>query len=122
MFNKEKGILQKIKNKLSKHKGVLKVIVYGSRIRGDFTADSDFDVLVVVRKKDKQLRDNIVDIFYSYELETGIPFSVAIFPLDRLKFNKKLGSPFIKNMEKEGIVLYDAKQRRKKDSVRIPFK
>ena len=50
MLSKEK-ILTAIVDDLSGEPSVLKIIAYGSRIRGDFREESDFDVFVLVDKK-----------------------------------------------------------------------
>ena len=87
MLKKERDILREISEKLSDNERVLKIIAYGSRVRGDYRGDSDLDILVVVDKKDKALKDKILGIFYSYELETDIPFSATILSLEELEFN-----------------------------------
>ncbi len=115
MFNKEKDILREISEKLSADMRILKVIAYGSMVRGDYTADSDMDVLIVVDKKDREMKDKIIDIFYSYELQTGISFSLVILSLEEFEFSRK--SVFTENIKKEGIVFYDSQYRREKVAV-----
>ena len=41
---------------------LLKIVFFGSRARGIFEPDSDLDLLILVRKKDRESRQ---DIFYS---------------------------------------------------------
>lgn len=120
MFKKERTILKAISEKLSSDKRILKIIVYGSRVRGDYRGDSDLDVLVIIDKKDKEIKDKIHNMFYSYELETDLSFSVTIFSLKELEFNVKLGSPFIQNIKKEGITFYDSERRGEKSAIKIP--
>ncbi|MEW6066678.1 MAG: nucleotidyltransferase domain-containing protein [Nitrospirota bacterium] len=103
MFTKEKQILKIISEELSiDDRRILKIIVYGSRVRGDHRGDSDLDVLVVVDKKDRDIKDKILSIFYSYELQTDISFAVTIFSLEEWEFNERLGSPFLESIKKEG--------------------
>lgn len=119
MFKKEMDILQEISKKLSPDRRILKIIAYGSRVRGDFESDSDLDLLVVVDKKDREIKEKILDIFYSYELKTEISFSVTILSKGELEFNERLGSPFIKEIKKEGLILYDSEQGREKSALKI---
>lgn len=112
--------MSSIANELSREPSVRKIIAYGSRIRGDFREDSDFDVFVLVDKKSVALKNKIIDVFYNHEMSSGIPFSVAIFPQEEFDFNEAMGSPFITSIKEEGIVIYDAYGGRKKVSFKIP--
>lgn len=120
MFKKEIEILQDISNELSAYQGILKVIAYGSRVRGDYRGDSDMDVLVIVDRKDREIRDKVVDTFYSYELESDISFSITILSLEEFDLNERLGSPFIESIKKEGIIIYDSGVRGKEGPLKIP--
>src|SRR3989338_2234405 len=118
MFNKEREIMRKIADNLSEDKMVLKIIAYGSRVRGDYRGDSDFDVLVVIEKKDKDVRDKILQVFYTHELEVDISFSITILSVEEFLFNEKLGSPFIASIKKEGELFYDSGYGREKGALK----
>ncbi len=90
-----------------------------SRARGDFRGDSDFDVLIVVDEKSRELKNKIIDIFYMYELATDISFSLTIRSQEELKFHERLGSPFLNSIKKEGIIFYDSRQRREEDALKV---
>jgi len=117
MFKKEKDILKEIAGKLFADRRILKAIAYGSRVRGDFRGDSDLDVLLIIDKKSREIKDKVLDIFYSYELKTDVSFSITVLSQEELEFNEKLGSPFLKNIKKEGIIFYDSEQRREEDAL-----
>jgi predicted nucleotidyltransferase len=119
MFKREMDILQEMANDFSAYKGIIKAIAYGSRVRGDYIGDSDLDVLIIVDKKDKALKDKILDLVYSYELNNDLSFSITIFSLSEYKYNEQLGSPFMKNIKKEGIIFYDSGKRRKKNTFKV---
>jgi predicted nucleotidyltransferase len=121
MFKKEIEILQEISKRLAHDKKVLRITVYGSRIRGDYTGNSDMDVAVIVEKKDQEIKGKIHSLFYDYELKYDLSFSVKIFSLQEYDFNKKLGSPFMKNMKREGKIFYDSQQKRKKDTSKLSY-
>lgn len=111
MFKKDKDILKAIVEEFSADKRILKVIIYGSRVRGDYKGTSDLDMLVLVDKKDRSIKNKILSIVYYYELQTDISFGIAIFSLEEMKFNERLGSPFIESIKKEGITIYDVERR-----------
>lgn len=119
MFKREKDILQKISEELSSDRRILRAIAYGSRVRGDYRDDSDLDVLVIVDKKNREIKDKSLNIFYLYELEMDISFSVIILSREELEFNERLGSPFIESIKKEGIIFYDSEHRREENTLKI---
>jgi len=121
MFNKEIEILQEISKRLAQDKGILRITVYGSRVRGDYTGNSDMDIAVIVQKKDQELKGRIHSLFYDYELKYDLSFSVKIFSLQEFEFNEKLGSPFMKNMKREGKIFYNSQQKRKKDASKLSY-
>jgi len=102
--------LKEAAKSLSMYPDVLKVVVFGSRVRGDFTGDSDMDVLVVISKTDIGLENEVVHILSELELKYDVPLSPAIFTMKEYDINKNMGSPFITNVEREGIILYDSER------------
>lgn len=111
MFKKEKDILESLVKEFSSDRRILKVIVFGSRVRGDYRSDSDLDIFILVDHKNRDIKDKIVGIVYSHELKADISFAVTIFSLEEMKFNERLGSPFLESIKKEGIIIYDIERR-----------
>ena len=55
------------------------VILFGSRARGDFRNDSDWDFLILFRRNlDRQLRELILEKLYEIELQTNSVISNII--------------------------------------------
>ncbi len=108
MFSLEK---KAIKNAIVRLKGLLgenllAVLAFGSRVRGDFTGESDFDILVVVKKRTLNIIDIINTAFSEEESKTGTPFSVVVKELESFKKEKEHNTPFYRNIKREGMVLY----------------
>jgi len=97
MFSEEKKALKKITDKLIKALGVelISVIAFGSTVRGDFRGDSDFDVLVIVRERNRNTVDKILSIFNEEEIETGIPFSPVVKTKELFAKEKNIIQPFL---------------------------
>lgn len=80
--------------------------LFGSRARGDFRPDSDWDILILV--DDNQVTNEIEDKFredlYDIELESGQIISTLIYPKDYWK-SRMIYSPLFKNVTREGILL-----------------
>lgn len=108
MFQRERTVLAELSSELARFPSVVRAIAYGSRVRGDERVDSDFDILLVVTEKHRTVKDALRTLFYRYELEWGLSFSVAILTLDEISENKRIGSPFIANVLAEGLTFYDA--------------
>jgi uncharacterized protein len=80
--------------------------LFGSRARGDFRPDSDWDILILVdaNKITNEIEDNFRDELYDIELESGQIISTFIYPKDYWKSTLKY-SPLYKNVNREGILL-----------------
>ncbi|NOZ69232.1 MAG: nucleotidyltransferase domain-containing protein [Deferribacteres bacterium] len=101
--------LEKITSALSGVTGVKRIYFFGSRRRGDFRGSSDMDLLLVIDSI--SLKDRIIHILHEIELEYDVPISPVIFTSSEYAMNRKLNSSFIRNVEREGILLYDAEDR-----------
>ena len=105
MQEKDLRVIEKFKLLVSQKVKVLEIRVFGSRARGDATAESDLDVLVVVDHLDYTIERYISDCAW----ETGFPEDVIIMPvaisLDTLKNSPIRESVFIKNVYQEGITV-----------------
>lgn len=99
-----------IQERISKtiHKRDPKAVAYlfGSRARGNFRPDSDWDILILVDagKVTNEIEDNFRDDLYDIELESGQIISTFIYPKDYWK-RTLVYSPLYKNVNKEGILL-----------------
>ena len=80
--------------------------LFGSRARGDFRPDSDWDILILVDNKSvtNEIEDKFRDDLYDIELETGQIISTFIYPKDYWT-NTLIYSPLYKNVNREGILL-----------------
>ena len=108
MFAFEKEAVQRITKKLKKILGkeLVTVIAYGSRVRGDFSEESDFDILVVVRKRTFAMIDKINHLFTNEEETAGIPFSVVVKAADLFEKEKAYETMFYRSIKEEGLVLH----------------
>ena len=84
------------------------VILYGSTARGTRAEDSDVDVALLLHTgTTKEMRDRMLDLVVDLELACGKVLSVIC--IDYEKFSEwKETLPFYKNIQEEGIVLWQA--------------
>lgn len=85
-----------------------KVILYGSYARGEQTEESDVDIAVILKSGNtEKMHDDMLDIVVDYELDLDVTLSVLPIAYENyLEWHKTL--PFYKNIDEEGIVLWQA--------------
>jgi predicted nucleotidyltransferase len=79
--------------------------LFGSRVRGEGTEESDLDVLVLVKKKDRDLCRRIVEESLEVDLAYGTNLAPTILTADEYRQNQEYGTPFYRNVEWEGVSL-----------------
>ena len=87
---------------------VYKVILYGSYARGDNTAESDIDIMIILDDT-KQNTDACREKFYEISSDIGLKHDVLVSVLFRNKDNfisMQGVKPFYRNINKEGVLLY----------------
>ena len=84
---------------------LLSLRLFGSRARGERTEESDLDVLVLVRKKDREICRRIVEESLEIDLAYGTNLAPTILTADEYRQNQECGTPFYRNVEREGVAL-----------------
>lgn len=90
------------------------VILFGSYARKEQTVDSDIDIFVIVddRLGSLKKKDNaLYDTSYELTLSSGVP--VHPMAVSKTQFDKwKNVYPLYREIQKDGVVLYDADSRK----------
>ena len=102
---KNDPILAEIKQRLNETLGdnVERIILFGSRARGDAHKDSDYDVLLLVKKRTKELEEQINDI--AYEMLDRYGKLVTIFDTEAEIYEDEEDDPLFTNIHREGITI-----------------
>lgn len=95
-------IIELVKKEVDKATLDNDVILFGSRARGDNTADSDWDILVLLGLKEltRSEKQHIKDRIYEVELLTGQVITPLIHT--RASWNARSVTPLYRNVTKEG--------------------
>ncbi|MBU1262565.1 nucleotidyltransferase domain-containing protein [bacterium] len=103
MKEKEMAIMQKLKNLVSMKTKVWELKAFGSRVKGNATEESDFDVLVVVDSAGYEIEKYISECAW----ESGFPEDVVVMPIvltkDMLQNTPLKESVFVKNAYWQGV-------------------
>ncbi len=103
----EEGVIEKIKEVILDECGkagveVVKIILFGSRARGDAKPDSDFDVYVVVKEIDFNVYKDVFVNIQRRIVEFNIICDLIIRPLAVFQENKTFPGYVSYYVEKEG--------------------
>lgn len=98
-------ILKEIKQAVLEVDSKAEVVLFGSRARGDFHAESDWDVLILVDKEEKDWKHRrvIIDKIYEVELRNN----EIITPIVRNKsFWEDISvTPLYQEVKRDGLLL-----------------
>ncbi|MCK5682921.1 nucleotidyltransferase domain-containing protein [bacterium] len=103
---KDDKILQKIREIIINAVSPDKIILFGSRARGEITESSDYDILVI---KDNIKNERVITRKINYELlKNHIEKEVDLLATTLKKWNKNINEIgyIYKQIKSEGIVLY----------------
>ncbi len=102
---KDTHIATRIRTDIKRIDPKAKIVLFGSRARGDARKDSDWDLLILIdgqniREKEDLFRDKIYDL----ELETGEIISMFVYNNKDWTSRHKI-TPLYKSIKREGVVL-----------------
>lgn len=86
------------------------VILYGSYARGDYTADSDIDIMILVDLLPEEMdaySDALSELGYEYNVVNDIWIMPVVKNVQHFRY-WAAAYPFYTNVQKEGVILYEA--------------
>lgn len=88
-------------------KDLSKVVVYGSYARGDYTQNSDIDIMILVKTPEdiiRQYTDSVSDCAFEYLMKYGIDISPVV--KNEKHFECWVDNlPYYRNVRDEGVVV-----------------
>ena len=111
----EKSMQQMIENYISALQKIYgshlkQIILYGSYARGDYTEQSDVDLMILVDLPETQLEvgaDALSELGFYYNVAYDIWVMPIVKNINHFRYWNQ-ADPFYANVMKEGVVLYDA--------------
>lgn len=94
---------------LSSDQRVRKIVLFGSLARGDYSARSDADLLIVLHRDERRFMDRIPEFLRAF---LSAPLPVEVFPHteEELERMEKQGNHWLKRVMKEGITLAERQE------------
>ncbi len=101
------AILQELKESLKRlfKDQILKMVLFGSRARGDDDEESDIDIALIVRELTPGLKDRILGEVAKLEFKYDIPLSILILSEEDFNHLRKRERRIALDIEREGIIL-----------------
>lgn len=87
-----------------------KIILYGSYARGDYSADSDMDIMILLDISDEELKQYSQRLSYmTYDFNLDNNIDIKPIAKNAQHFAKWSDNyPFYANIKKDGVILYGA--------------
>lgn len=83
-----------------------RIVFFGSRARGLGKPDSDYDLLLVVNKKDHDLIDKIYEISTDFSFLHEVDISLKIYSVEDYRNKIEMTLPFFLNIKKTGVEIW----------------
>ena len=84
--------------------GVLEeLLIFGSKARGDSSADSDLDILVIIADGDWKLKDQITEPGYLSSIGTSVVPSFMVLTRAEWEEHERKEAPFWRTVTRDGV-------------------
>ncbi len=103
-------ILEIISKFLEEDEGSVAAYLFGSFARGDFTDESDVDILVVSGRTE-ETRRKLYDLSWNIQLAYGVPVSFVVIPEERWRRGL---TPLKRVVLEEGVLIWERRTRERK--------
>jgi uncharacterized protein len=101
-----RGLAEQIRSAVYEVEPAARVILYGSRARGDAAPDSDWDLLILVDGPvSRERAQTLTDRLFELGLETDVVFCSVVHSKEEWTSPIYRAMPFHENVTREGIPL-----------------
>ncbi len=98
-FGLSDTVIEELQNVFRRHANIEKVLIFGSRSKGNYRAGSDIDLALIGKNIDYR---QILDIY------TEIDDLELLYSIDLLDYQTKAGTPIGDHIDRVGQVFYEA--------------
>lgn len=109
MTEEDRQVAEALRERLLAAAGphIRKIIIFGSRARGDAEPDSDLDAAVLVDRRTAELEEALDDAAYEFMWERDFSpiVSLKVFAADQFQERLQEGFSFYRKVVREGVTL-----------------
>jgi predicted nucleotidyltransferase len=107
MDNDIRELLNELKARLTQflESRTFRLVLFGSRARGDYDKDSDIDVAIIVDGLSQELKDRVLDLVTDLELERSKPLSPLVLGQEQFDALRGRERRIALDIVEEGIVV-----------------
>lgn len=98
-FGLSETVIRELQEVFSRHANIKKVLIFGSRSKGNFRAGSDIDLAIV---------GNDIDYNLLLTISCEIDNLNFLYSVDLLDYQQKKGTPIGDHIDRVGQVFYEA--------------
>jgi predicted nucleotidyltransferase len=107
MKERDKELILEFKRRLpiELERRLRKLIVFGSRVKGEATEDSDLDIIALVDEKTTEIEKKLEDIAYQVMWDHDFKPMISLKVVEESQYYNALnkGFSFYRHVEKEGV-------------------
>ena len=98
--------LKQVTEIIKQKAGSVRIVLFGSRARGDYTTSSDYDILIIIKnvKNEREITREIYKELYTQ----GVDLDIELTAVDENRWNnvKERFDLIYRNIDSEGIEIY----------------
>lgn len=97
-FGLSETVIEELQSVFRRHKNIERVLIFGSRSKGNYRIGSDIDLAVI---------GNGIDYAQILNILCEIDDLELLYSVDLIDYNKKVGTPIGEHIDRVGQVFYE---------------